>query len=144
MSYKTWASTRAWLPKGKTLYLLKSMPKGPPQLLRPDHVKMLTVQRLADCYTSMKARLPDEEQQWWRQFISSEVNYRKVWEDTRDDELMKMAEGNWFFDHLHECEDVRRPKSAAADTDTKEREIDRLIAKHNTFPLHSGMKIMSK
>ena len=67
--YKKWSTTPSWLPKGKGLTLLDSLPSGVPKLLKPDPTNM--------CLDKLKTDLPKyalhydkESQQWWEEFIA--------------------------------------------------------------------------
>ena len=54
MKYKAWAKDKNWLPEGKSLRMLHSIPKGTPRLLKPDTRKLLDIKQLEDCVAKCK------------------------------------------------------------------------------------------
>ena len=71
MKYKAWAKDKNWLPEGKGLEILHSLPKGTHCLVKPDAQKLLDLKQLEDCVAKCK-RLTATERNWWSSFISHE------------------------------------------------------------------------
>ena len=110
MKYKAWAKDKNWLPEGKGLRMLHSIPKGTPCLVKPDTRKLLDIKQLEDCVAKCK-RLTAADRNWWSSFISNEKDYRrfKQLEDTTEgdpDQLQREQNLNDLLRKADRCPDV--------------------------------------
>ena len=144
MVYKNWAQDKLWQPTtGEPLIILPTLPNGIPKLTRPYPTGNESTS-LSDLPSKLKGssqRMSEEQLQWWESFIRREEATRAEWEGLTGKETIALEEERWTLQHLTKY-NAKTVKDKPADpaTERQERELERLLAKENSFPPVSKVK----
>ena len=137
MFYKSWASDERWLPNEHSgLVVLTGVPTGRPSLLRPDYKKSLEITELANKVEKCCLTLDICQHRWWKQYLSSEQEIRKLWSSASEEQLLEMGKEGWFISLLSPFtqKDLREcslPRENKTDMDGK---LAMLVEKVIKFP----------
>ena len=79
--------------------------------------------------------MSEEQLQWWESFIRREEDIRAEWEGQTEKETIALEEEKWTLQHLTKYNTkTKTDKPANPPTERQERELERLLAKENSFP----------
>ena len=133
MKYKAWAKDKNWLPEGKGLRMLHSIPKGTPCLVKPDTRKLLDIKQLEDCVAKCK-RLTAADRNWWSSFISNEKDYRQRWSDPSDEILQNYKKKEWPLKMLKRFKQLEDTTEGDPDQLQREQNLNDLLRKADRCP----------
>lgn len=145
-----WVQDKLWQPTtGEPLIILPTLPNGIPKLIRP-YLAGKESTSLSDLRSKLKGsshRMSEEQLQWWESFIRREEATRAEWDGLTGEETIALAEEKWTLQHLTKY-NAKTVKDKPADpaTERQERELERLLAKENSFPpvsTHSFYRVFS-
>ena len=133
MKYKAWAKDKNWLPEGKGLRMLHSIPKGTPCLVKPDTRKLLDIKQLEDCVAKCK-RLTAADRNWWSSFISNEKDYRQKWSNPSDEILQNYKKKEWPLKMLKRFKQLEDTTEGDPDQLQREQNLNDLLRKADRCP----------
>lgn len=130
----TWASDERWLPNEDSgLVVLSGVPTGRPSLLWPNYKKSLEIQEVANKVEKCRVRLDICQCGWWKKYLSSEQEIRKLWSSTSEEQLLEMGKEGWFISLLSPFSQ-KDPRENSLPGENKKDMDGKLVAKVNKFP----------
>ena len=157
MWYKQWAKDDQWLPEEGPLYILKSIPKGTPPVIRPLSKRLPSVEDMTSKLEKSSCRMTTNEIAWWRKFLKAEESYRKKWEAVSEANLKTVEAENWPLLRLgkhFKRNEIEGARSVDAEEQHMEEQLNKLLNRQDRFPqvnswLHSflnfhGIKILMR
>ena len=138
MLYKNWAQDKIWQPTaGEPLIVLPTVPNGIPKLIRP-YLAGKESTSPSDLRSKLKGsshRMSEEQLRWWESFIWREEATRAEWEGLTDKEVTAQEDEKWTLQHLTKYNaKTKKDKPADPATERQKTELERLLAKENSFP----------
>ena len=137
MFYKSWASDERWLPnEDRGLAVFSGVPTGRPSLLRPDYKKCLEITELENKVEKCRVRLDICQRGWWKEYLSSEQEIRKLWSSASEEQLLEMGKDEWFISLLSPFsqKDLRENSLPGENETDMDGKLAMLVEKVNKFP----------
>lgn len=137
MWYKKWAKDTVWLPEKGPLYILKSIPRDIPPMIRPNSQKMPKIEDMKSKVTKCACRMSTQQIAWWTAFINREEKFRKKWDNLPLAALRTLKADRWRILSLRKHfsqNEIDCDRTVDVEEQHMEEQLNKLLSKQDHFP----------